>query len=94
MVPKLKNSASSAILSAKSAALGISIIVPTSYFKSIPDSFIIASAVWQTMFLTYFNSFTSPTRGIIISGVTSIPFLDTLIAASITALVCILAISG
>ena len=51
-----------------SAALGISIIVPTSYSNSIPDAAISASAVSTTNFFTYFNSLTSPTNGIIISG--------------------------
>ena len=69
-------------------------MVPTSYFKSIPEEAIISSAVLTTISLTYFNSLTSPTKGIIISGVTNVPFLVTFIAASITALVCILAISG
>ena len=55
-----------------------------------------ASAVSTTTFLTYFNSFTSHTSGIMISGFTvqSECFFCTLIAARITAFVCILAISG
>ena len=54
------------------------------------------SAVSTTTFLTNLSSFTSHTRGIMISGTTfqsACAFL-TSIAARITALVCILAISG
>ena len=95
-VPNEKNSASVAISSAVKAALGISIIVPTLYFKSIPDSAIILLAVSVIIDLTNANSLSSPTKGTIISGTIfhSGCLLVTLIAALITAFVCILATSG
>ena len=65
------------------------------YSILIPFSAITFSAVSTTTSLTNFNSRFSPTRGIMISGTTSNPFsCFTSIAASITALVCIAAISG
>ncbi len=70
LVPKEKNCASLAISSAVNAARGISIIVPTRYFSSIPASAMIESAVAVMMFLTNTNSFTSPTSGTMISGTT------------------------
>ncbi len=62
-----------AISSAVRAALGISIMVPTSYFRSMPAAAISASAVSTTIFLTYFSSLTSHTSGIMISGYMSSP---------------------
>ncbi len=50
LVPKEKNSASSAILSAVRAARGISIIVPTMYSTSVFFSFMTSSAVATTSF--------------------------------------------
>ena len=78
------------------AARGISIMVPTSYFMSIPASLMILSAVATTTSLTYLSSLTSPTRGIMISGTIfqSGCFFWTLMAALMTAVVCISAISG
>ena len=95
-MPKQKNSASCAMTSAVSAALGISIIVPTSYFNSTPAAAISAFAVSTTIFLTNFSSLSSPINGIIISGTIfqSECFFCTLIAARMTAFVCIFAISG
>ena len=46
-MPKLKNSATSAIWSASSAARGISIIVPTMYGSLMPALSMIASATWR-----------------------------------------------
>ena len=46
----------------------ISIMVPTSYFRSMPAAAISASAVLTTTSITYFSSLMSPTRGIMISG--------------------------
>ena len=57
LVPKQKKSASVAISSAVRAALGISIIVPTSYSNLTPAAAISASAVSTTTFLTYFTLF-------------------------------------
>jgi hypothetical protein len=94
LVPNEKNSASFATSSAVRAALGISIIVPTRYFKLTPASLITASAVSTTTALTYCNSLTSLINGIIISGTTLPPLALTAIAALITARVCIAAISG
>ena len=94
-MPKEKKSASLAISSAVRAARGISIMVPTSYFMSMPDSLMIRSAVAVTTSLTYLSSLTSPTSGIMMSGVMLyLPFLVTLMAALMTAVVCISAISG
>ena len=62
---------------------------------SEPFSFLTCSATSITTSLTNFNSFFSPTNGIIISGTILYPSSSlTSIAASIKALVCILAISG
>ena len=95
LVPKEKNSASVAISSASRAARGISIMVPTSYLRSTPDSLMILSAVSTTMSLPNLSSLTSPTRGIMIWGsMTYLPRLVTAMAALITAVVCIRAISG
>ncbi len=70
-------------------------MVPTIYFNLTFLDWIIEFAVFTTTSLTNRNSLTSPTSGIIISGTTLYDgyFLFTLIAASITALVCISAIS-
>ena len=93
-VPKLKKSVISAISSAVIAALGISIIVPTRYLISFPFS---SNTFWISSFtssITYFNSFTSLDKGIMISGTTSIPSSWQWIAACMIALACILEISG
>ena len=82
--------------SAVRAARGISIIVPTSYLRLDFAAAISASAVSTTIFFTNASSLTSPTSGIMISGTSfqSGCFFVTLIAARMTALVCIRAISG
>ncbi len=95
LVPKEKNSASSAISSAVSAALGISIMVPTMYSSFLSAFSMHFSAVATTVALTFISSFFSPTRGIMISGTMSLPSsADASIAAVIIASVCISAISG
>ena len=93
-VPKLKNSATTAISSAVIAPRGISIIVPTRYLKVTPFSFITSAATRRTIFSWFASSFTLPTSGIITSGSTLIPFAWTLAAASKMARDCISVISG
>ncbi len=66
-VPKLKNSASFAISSAVSAALGTSIIVPILYGTVVFFSSMTFFAVFMILFLVIMSSFTSATSGTIIS---------------------------
>ena len=96
MVPKLKKSATSAISSAVSAALGISIMVPMGMF-SLPMYFfcfftfaIVCSVCSRSMA----SSERVPTSGIMISGLASIFFLLHWIIASTIARTCMARISG
>ena len=93
-MPNEKNSAFSAILSATNAARGISIIVPTRKLTFFFAFLITASAVSRTIGSRKSNSAFVPTRGIIISGKTFIPFFAMLQAASMIALVCMTQSSG
>ena len=70
-------------------------MVPTWYLMFSPRSSMTLAAVSTTIFFTKASSLTSPTRGIMISGMMSMPVSRrTLRAASMTARVCISAISG
>ncbi len=83
-----------AISSAVSAALGISIIVPTKYsivsFLSLNTFPIVSLIIVSCIFI----SCRVPVRGTIISGIALIPFDLRFNAASIIALACISVISG
>ena len=67
-VPNEKNSALSAISSAVSAALGVSIIVPITYLISDDFSSLHLSASLATISLIYAISLALDVRGIMISG--------------------------
>ena len=94
LVPKLKNSATSAISSAVSAPRGTSIIVPTRYLSFTPFSLLTSLATRWTISACNSSSFLKPTSGTMISGFTLILFFCTLAAASKMARTCISAISG
>ena len=93
-VPKEKNSASSAISPAVSAARGISIIVPNLYGTLTPASFCTASATGFSSAWTARSSATVPASGIMISGRASTLRLRRLQAASMIARTCMRVISG
>jgi hypothetical protein len=93
-VPKEKNSAVSAILSAVTAARGISIIVPTRYSMRSPRSAKTFSAISRMTFSWLSSSPLMPTSGTMISGWTSMPSPFTFRAASIIPRACISVTSG
>ncbi|OQC02476.1 MAG: hypothetical protein BWX79_02798 [Alphaproteobacteria bacterium ADurb.Bin100] len=82
------------MLSAITAARGVSIIVPSRYSSCSPRSANTAAAVWRITFAWASNSRTVPTSGTMISALTSKPRAFMLRAASITARACISVISG
>mmetsp|Transcript_1000 Transcript_1000/g.3684 ORF Transcript_1000/g.3684 Transcript_1000/m.3684 type:complete len:276 (+) Transcript_1000:454-1281(+) len=93
-VPKEKKSACAEISSARSAARGISIIVPTLYAISIPRSANTLLVTARTSVVCCLSSSTVPTSGIMISGTGSAPSRLASHAASMMARTCISAISG
>ena len=89
-VPKLKNSAISAISSAVIAALGTSIIVPIVYFILSCFFSKISDIAFSSSCLIILSSSFVEISGIIISGSIFIPFDFTSSAASIIAVACII----
>ena len=93
-MPNEKNCACAPMLSAISAARGVSIIVPSRYSISAPRSANTVAAVARMTFACALNSRTVPTSGTMISARTSKPCAFMLSAASMIARVCISVISG
>ena len=94
-MPNEKNWAPAPTISAAvSAARGSSIIVPTRYCTSTPDSRATSSATRRMMSRWLLNSWYTATSGTITSGSTRMPRLVALVAASKMARACISVISG
>mmetsp|Transcript_40600 Transcript_40600/g.79489 ORF Transcript_40600/g.79489 Transcript_40600/m.79489 type:complete len:446 (-) Transcript_40600:1203-2540(-) len=94
LVPNEKKSATFAISPAISAALGISIMVPTRKLTRSPCSRNTSSATRRTRLLWCSSSLTDPTRGTMMSGTGVWPAFLTARAASMMARACISEISG
>ena len=96
LVPKLKKSAHSAILSATSAARGTSIMVPMG-ISSVPvylRAFLTQTIVSSIRGRSISSSLRMPTSGIMISGRASTRLRLQAIVASTIAVTCITRISG
>ena len=93
-MPNEKNSAALAMLSAITAARGVSIIVPNRKSMRSPRSANTCSAVRRITTACALNSRTVPTSGTMISALTSAPLRRASSAASRMARACISVISG